>query len=1090
MKPLKLTMQAFGSYGERTSIDFEEPRQKLFLITGDTGAGKTTIFDAIVFALYGEASSGANRKDGAELQSQFADLMLEPYVELIFSEGTGADHRCYTVRRVPRHIRAKKKGVGVMEESETVSLIMPDGVEYPQKETDSKLVEIVGLTKSQFMQVAMIAQGEFMELLRAKSDDKKVIFRKLFHTETYQRIAEELGRRRKEKEKELGIIRTACQTEASHVTIPEGYGRADELKLLKKRILDGEMAAMETFLIELTQLCGQLKTEREQANRLCRETGRLRDEKRDKYTRAQQLKTLFAQLDEAELVLAECQAQEEEIQKAETLSRQLTDAYEIKSVYDRYRDADQVVTKTKQSLKQQQDEFPGLAEAEKASADREAEGKREFDEALSAFSKVAERVEKAKELFAKIDRAGTDMEARQKALAQTVAAAKAQQEKLKKLEAQEKDWRIQSEELSGAGEQLAYWKGKREEAVALTEDAKGAAELQLAVVVQEKKAKKSKRAYEAAGEKYQQASREYETARKAFLDEQAGVLARELRPGMPCPVCGSLEHPTPYPWREEHEAITREAIEAMERNVGVLRSEQEHLAAEARSDRDLLAEKESTAKAALEKLCIRIEKSIPEDFGERSDCESEQTGKAIENRECDTSDKWNAAEKQAGGIIRMQRRIEEWKQLVEGNCTGYARKVEAYEELQTSLRGVEERRSRLTESIDAEDKKARAAEGELEAARATLVSLKDAREFPTVEEAGEALRQARDLKEQRERSYKSASKAAEQARKARNDCDAMIRKFVQELPGQEEKQEERRGEYEQTMARKGLAEAEWKALTEKYDREEALRLQQKADAYRTKKIAAVQKETSAKEAIGGQKRPDLEMAKREMDEAEAARKLAERNLEQYKDDAKVNGDAYDKLAPKMAERQRIVEEHTRLDTLYRLISGNASGSRMDLETYVQRYYLERILYAANSRFLDMSAGQFELRMYELEKAGEGRNRGLDLMVYSNVTGKEREVRTLSGGESFMAALSLALGMADQIQESATAINLDIMFIDEGFGSLDEHSRNQAVKVLKNMAGGTKLVGIISHVTELKQEMDEQLLVTKDEKGSHVAWQIS
>jgi exonuclease SbcC len=138
----------------------------------------------------------------------------------------------------------------------------------------------------------------------------------------------------------------------------------------------------------------------------------------------------------------------------------------------------------------------------------------------------------------------------------------------------------------------------------------------------------------------------------------------------------------------------------------------------------------------------------------------------------------------------------------------------------------------------------------------------------------------------------------------------------------------------------------------------------------------------------------------------------------------------------------------------------------------------------------MSAGQFELRMYDLDKAGEGKNKGLDLMVYSSVTGKEREVRTLSGGESFMAALSLALGMADQIQERSAAVNLDVMFIDEGFGSLDDHSRNQAVRVLMNMAGGSKLIGIISHVTELKQEIDNQLVVTKDDEGSHVRWQIS
>ena len=192
----------------------------------------------------------------------------------------------------------------------------------------------------------------------------------------------------------------------------------------------------------------------------------------------------------------------------------------------------------------------------------------------------------------------------------------------------------------------------------------------------------------------------------------------------------------------------------------------------------------------------------------------------------------------------------------------------------------------------------------------------------------------------------------------------------------------------------------------------------------------------------------------------------------------------------MEARGRVMEEHRRLDDLCNLLGGNVSGRRMDIETYVQRYYLERILYAANRRFQEMSAGQFELRMRDINQAGVGKNRGLDLMVYSNVTGKEREVRTLSGGESFMAALSLALGMADQIQESAASVNLDVMFIDEGFGSLDDHSRDKAVRVLQDMANGSKLIGIISHVTELKQEIEDQLIVRKDEEGSHVRWQIS
>ena len=147
MRPVRLTMQAFGSYGKQTVIDFEQPDQNLFLITGDTGAGKTTIFDAIVFALYGETSSGSNKKDGTELQSQYVGYDLQPFVELVFSEGNGEDREEYTVRRIPRHLRPLKRGKGQKEESGSVSLTMPDGTEYPQRETDGKLEEIIVLAK-------------------------------------------------------------------------------------------------------------------------------------------------------------------------------------------------------------------------------------------------------------------------------------------------------------------------------------------------------------------------------------------------------------------------------------------------------------------------------------------------------------------------------------------------------------------------------------------------------------------------------------------------------------------------------------------------------------------------------------------------------------------------------------------------------------------------------------------------------------------------------------------------------------------------------------------------------------------------------
>ena len=206
--------------------------------------------------------------------------------------------------------------------------------------------------------------------------------------------------------------------------------------------------------------------------------------------------------------------------------------------------------------------------------------------------------------------------------------------------------------------------------------------------------------------------------------------------------------------------------------------------------------------------------------------------------------------------------------------------------------------------------------------------------------------------------------------------------------------------------------------------------------------------------------------------------------------ARINELKKQKKEEKITEEQ-FKEQAAVADTLNRTANGRLSGSmKMDFETYVQRKYFKQILKEANRRLIKMSRGSFVLQLKEGQESGKGKNEGLDLVVHSLVTNAIRDVRTLSGGEAFMAALSMALGLSDIVQRTAGAVQLEMMFIDEGFGSLDEHSRDQAVKVLQNMAEGEKLIGIISHVTELKQEIEDQLIVTKDDQGSHTRWQIS
>ena len=974
MRPIKLTLQAFGSYGKKTVIDFRESNQNLFLITGDTGAGKTTIFDAMVYALYGEASSGNNKKSGQELQSQFAAAGETPFVELEFTEG---EKGTFSVHRVLRHVRPAKRGGGVIDEKETVSLIMPDGREYSRniKETNEKLEEILGLNKAQFMQVGMIAQGEFMELLRAKSDEKKVIFRKLFGTGFFEDVVSELARRKSEKMTEMAKIRTVCQTEAAHIRVPEkmpgewnlpvtegnAEQRADtaagegmtsaereqlsaEIRDLQNRITGSDRLSvtdMEALLEKLDKLC-EILEEEEGAQKLRFDgASKERDRLRDALTEGKNLLNSYLQKERAEALLLACAAKEPAMAEKKRLAYAIAAAWEIDSVYRRLADSRQLVAGTEKKLFIEKKAYPELLAAAENTAEKEKQAGDMLEKLKERETRNGERIKRALE-------------------------------QLESLEREKKD-----------------------------------------VLLQQKKAEKAMQASEEAHLAFEEKNREYERKHAAFLNAQAGFLAKEqLKKGEPCPVCGSINHPHPCVLDGEAENLTREEIEALAGESAKLQSFRLKKGAEAAAAAELAAEKQKNLEAAGKEFDLWAAEHLPE--------------------------------------------------------------------------GVPAERESLQNFAD---------------------SLKE------------------EVRQQ-ERSYKDCLEKARKAKSAADNARTLIGRYEEELPEYRKEAEERQREYEKLLAenrevlmkgsiaedgealpegntdglpadaeirRNGGAEdpeSRWKSLTAAYERKDAEALQKEEASFRENRAAAAASRKTAEEAIAGRPKPDLSGLKEASGTAEKRFAAVQEELTALQEMLRADREAQKKLGQTMEERKKTVEEYQKVERLHNLLAGKVSGSRMDIETFAQRYYLERILDAANYRFREMSAGQFELRMVDLDKAGEGKNRGLDLMVYSTVTGREREVRTLSGGESFMAALSLALGMADQIREKSSAIHLDVMFIDEGFGSLDDHSREQAVKVLMRMAGGERLIGIISHVTELKQEIENQLIVEKGDEGSTVRWQIS
>lgn len=317
MKPIQITMEGFGSFGEKTVVDFTVPEQNLFLITGKTGAGKTTIFDAIVYALYGEVGSETSKKNDLGLQSEYRRGTTRPFVELTFSEKNGVQEEVYRVRRELRYVRpGKRAGAKDKTESERVVLTMPDGTVWPSKETNDKLVEIVGLNKNQFMQVVMIAQGEFRKLLEASSNERKEIFRKIFHTEIFEDILREFDRRRKQKQEEIRLLQAEIKNEVSQIQVPkEDNSSIDEAIYQIMTEKDFDITDLEKLFSKLKTLCEDLENRHTLAEENLKEAEKTRDLARDRHTRAESLMQAYAQKDKAEAELSACEQKDEEIRE-------------------------------------------------------------------------------------------------------------------------------------------------------------------------------------------------------------------------------------------------------------------------------------------------------------------------------------------------------------------------------------------------------------------------------------------------------------------------------------------------------------------------------------------------------------------------------------------------------------------------------------------------------------------------------------------------------------------------------------------------------------------------------------------------------
>lgn len=913
MRPLKLTMSAFGPYAGKTELELSRLGESgLYLITGDTGAGKTTIFDAITFALYGEAS-GENRRPGM-LRSKYAEPETETYAELCFSYAG----KLYTVRRNPEYERPKARGEGTTKQAAAAVLTLPDGrVITRQREVDEAIREILGVDRSQFMQIAMIAQGDFLKLLLASTAERIGIFRQIFKTQLYDRIQTQL-------QADAGALALQCRAARSSLAQFVSGIEADELDVLSL-----EAAKAKSGDMPVAEVLDLLKRLIEQD---AAEEGKLDRQK----------ETLDRQLEAVNARLGKLDAQEKAKSSVELKRLELADE-------EKNHAARKAALEAERALGPETD---GMAE-EKSRLEAELP---RYD----ALDVLQQRIGKNRILL------------RQKETEES--------EKRRELEAAERQLAAHKEELAALADaglekqKLGSEKEKKDsrrkalEALrgALAEYGRGLRELQ---VLQAE--------YRRASEAYERAQAAYNAKEKAFRDEQAGILAEGLAEGQPCPVCGSTAHP--HLAQKSERAPTEAQLEQAKREAEGARlqaQQKSEQCAGARVKRDALAD--------------GIRKSLDE-LGLRG---------APDEAEAAVREALEATERENALLVSAIRREE-------GRM---ARKAELERDVprrETELAGQKRELEELANVIAGMKATLRSEQEQLEA------------------EAG-ALR------------FES-----------RREAEKAINAWEAELRGRKARLKQAEESFNASDKRIGELKAAIKGLEEQMT--EPLGFEREAEEQTKAALAQARREAEQKAKAVGVRL--------------AANRGALKNIE-----------------GKASDLDLLEKRLTWVKALSDTANGNISGKeKIKLETYIQMTFFDRIIARANTRLMVMSGGQ-----YELKRRREAENKmsqsGLDLDVIDHYNGTERSVKTLSGGESFKASLALALGLSDEIQSSAGGVRLDSMFVDEGFGSLDEDSLDQAIKALYGLADGNRLVGIISHVAELKRRIEPQIVITKERDG--------
>lgn len=892
MKPLNLTMSAFGPYKEKVNIDFTKLGESgIFLITGDTGAGKTTIFDGISFALFGE-SSGSHRETST-LRSKFATPETETYVELLFSH----KEKEYTIIRTPNYLVPKKRGDGYTTKPSDVTLKYDDKVITGINTVNEKIIEILGINAKQFKQISMLAQGEFLKILFANSDERKLIFRKIFDTEIFDLITNKLYEKYKIAKDELENLKTEFITNTKNIVLSENEIELDKSKLTQEtitniiNILEEELNINENKLKEIEEVLNKKDNEHKKLENSIKKV-------EENNNRLKEYNNLL----EEEKKLND---KEEEIKEKNLIIKKNIDILRIvKPIEINIEKFNKDIINIESKLKNTHE----LIESIK-----------------SEIEQIQNKESKLKELKTIISN----------------------YENLKKYEESINDT------LKIIKEVLLYYQNKEVEA----------------------------KHYDNEYHEYRLLENIYKEEDDRYFRNQAGLIASKLKENIPCPVCGSKEHPEIA--KIENNVLTKEQL-------------------------DLEKEKLELKSKKIEEIKQNI---------------------ASINSKIDLLNKKIACEE--------QEQVLELKEKT----------ISRNNKLQFTMTEIIKEFDNIYNYITNSN-----------------IDISNFKLIDFINEFNQSNNKLKEEYESNKKMYNEFFNTQQELKEKLDTENELLKEKIKEL------------DY------KSLDEYKNNILT----KEEINKLETEIKTYEnhlttTKtKILEISKLITSKEIIDSSKEQEI------LNELE----IEIRNIKEEKQNLfsiySNNTKLKNNLKHTNEKLSKCLNNYSTYEELYKLSSGNLIRKRkISFEQYVQATYFDMVLTEANSRFNNMTNGRYRLLRKETADSLSAKF-ALDLDVYDEYNGSKRDVKSLSGGESFKASLSLALGLSDVIQNYSGGINIDAIFIDEGFGSLDAESRELAINTLNTLSNGNKLIGIISHVSELKDRIDKKIIVSKTKDGSIIS----